>query len=134
MVAEATQLVFFVLTGALLMGVGAPLYKKCTERVGKITFDKFMRDPWGLISKIVFNRIFFVAVVCGTVGFILYIRGLSFGEATVAGPLLAGMYVSSLIVSVTYLKERLTRIEVIGIFTVIFGIVVMALAGGAFII
>jgi len=116
--------------GALLMGAGAPLYKKCTEKVGKISFDKFARNPWGMISSIVFNLPFFIALACGGGGWVLWVSGLSELEATIAGPTLAAMYLTNLAVARFYLGERLTRREGMGLVVIILGIVLLALAGG----
>ena len=117
-------------TGALLMGVGAPLYKKCTEKVGKISFEKFVQNPWGMISSIIFNLPFFVAVACGAGGWMLWVSGLSDLEAMVAGPTLAAMYLTNLAVARFYLGERLTSREGLGLLVIVVGIIILALAGG----
>jgi drug/metabolite transporter (DMT)-like permease len=116
--------------GALLMGAGAPLYKKCTERVGKISLEKFMQNPWRMISSIVFNLPFFIAVACGVGGWILWVSGLSNLEAMVAGPTLAAMYLTNLAIARLYLGEKLTRREGWGLAIIVLGIIVLALAGG----
>jgi drug/metabolite transporter (DMT)-like permease len=116
--------------GALLMGAGAPLYKKCTERVGKISLEKFMQNPWRMVSSIVFNLPFFIAVACGVGGWILWVSGLSNLEAMVAGPTLAAMYLTNLAIARLYLGEKLTRREGWGLAIIVLGIIVLALAGG----
>lgn len=112
------------------MGAGAPLYKKCTERVGKISLEKFMQNPWRMISSIVFNPPFFIAVACGVGGWILWVSGLSNLEAMVAGPTLAAMYLTNLAIARLYLGEKLTRREGWGLAIIVLGIIVLALAGG----
>lgn len=112
------------------MGAGAPLYKKCTERVGKISLEKFMQNPWRMISSIVFNLPFFIAVACGVGGWILWVSGLSNLEAMVAGPTLAAMYLTNLAIARLYLGEKLTRREGWGLAIIVLGIIVLALAGG----
>jgi drug/metabolite transporter (DMT)-like permease len=116
--------------GALLMGAGAPLYKKCTERVGKISLEKFMQNPWRMVSSIVFNLPFFIAVACGVGGWILWVSGLSNLETMVAGPTLAAMYLTNLAIARLYLGEKLTRREGWGLAIIVLGIIVLALAGG----
>jgi drug/metabolite transporter (DMT)-like permease len=121
---------FLAFLGALLMGAGAPLYKKCTERVGKISLEKFIQNPWRMISSIVFNLPFFIAVTCGVGGWILWVSGLSNLEAMVAGPTLAAMYLTNLAIARLYLGEKLTRREGWGLAIIVLGIIVLALAGG----
>ncbi|MEM2289333.1 MAG: EamA family transporter [Candidatus Hadarchaeales archaeon] len=117
--------------GSLLMGIGAPLYKKCTERVGKISVEKFLRDPKGMISRLVFNLTFLAAVLFGFGGWVLWLSGLSGLEAMIGGPILAAMYITSLLVARFYLGERLTPREGMGLGILLLGILVLGFAGGA---
>ncbi|MEM2282267.1 MAG: EamA family transporter [Candidatus Hadarchaeales archaeon] len=113
------------------MGIGAPLYKKCTERVGKISVEKFLRDPKGMISRLVFNLTFLAAVLFGFGGWVLWLSGLSGLEAMIGGPILAAMYITSLLVARFYLGERLTPREGMGLGILLLGILVLGFAGGA---
>lgn len=50
---------------------GAPFYKKATERVGRISLEKFLQDPKGSSIPLVFNWPFVIGALCGVGGWIL---------------------------------------------------------------
>lgn len=121
--------IILALAGALMMGLGSPFYKKCTEKIGRISFEKFSSNPLGLLFSLVFNKFFLIGVGLGCIGWVLWLSGLTEIEAMVAGPVLAAMYISNLILARLWLKESLSKREMGGIIGIILGILVLAIGG-----
>ena len=108
-----TQLwaIILVLTAGIVAGFGPIYLKKGTELIKK-----------GKLSTIYKNKFLILGVLIYGLSAILFIPALKGGELSVLYPLVGLSYVWVCIYSVIMLKEKMTKLKWLGIFTVILGV------------
>ena len=91
---------------------------------GLITFIylKFKKEDFSIIKE----KTKLLAALFETAGEIFYVTAMS-GNSTIAAPIIGSYCVLSMLLSRVVLKEKLSKLEYLGIFLVLIGIVILAI-------
>jgi drug/metabolite transporter (DMT)-like permease len=126
MIQEISNLLLAVILAVIasvVFGIATPLFKKCTQPIGKIGME-FKKDIKGNLKKIL-NKYFVIAAILQLLGWLIFITAISRYEVSVITPVLAMTYVFTAFYASIVLKERLTKKEVIGIIVIILGVIIL---------
>jgi uncharacterized membrane protein len=120
--------ILLVLVGSSLWGIGTVFFKKATMSVGAINYEKISSGRMGFLKKLV-NWHFLAGGALSIVGWLIYLPGLSMGEASVVGPLAAMAYIAEIATAKFYIDEKINKTELLGIILIIIGISIIGSQG-----
>jgi drug/metabolite transporter (DMT)-like permease len=127
--------IILVLIGSSLWGIGTVFFKRATMSADAIDdADKSKQHAKNSTHKryfprLLMNKNFIAGGALSIIGWVIYLPGLSMGEASVVGPLAAMAYISEVSAARLLIDERISRIELLGILTIIVGIIIIGLQG-----
>lgn len=123
--------ILLAIAAAIFWGFGNVFQKQgMTTSFPKISLSNLMRQIPTIVKTLATNWLWMIGLVLMLTGAGLYFVALGIGDITVVQPILCLVVVVSAVVGVVWLKEKVSRIEWIGIALVLLGVVAVSIAGG----
>ncbi len=117
---------FIMIIYGLISGGSAIILKIGIFRAGGIKIENFFRDIGSAAWSLITTPIWFLGGIAAIIGFIIYTVALNTYDVSVVKPLVNTNLLFTFIFSALIFKEKLTRVEWLGVCVLITGILLIA--------
>jgi len=122
--------VLLAIAASIFWGIGNVMQKQgMATSFPKISIRDVLRQFGLIVKTLLSNWLWLVGLVCMLMGMALFATALGKGDITLVQPIVCLTGVVAAIGGVVFLKEKVSRIEWIGIAAILLGVVLVGVAG-----
>lgn len=119
-------LIFFTIIYAILNGLSASIQKYGLAQVDLIDPVDFIKKPLKTLQTLLKSKYWILGNLSGLGSFIVMFVFIAYADLSIVTPLLNVNLVVVILVGIFILKEKITRFELVSVFFLIFGLIVLS--------
>jgi len=119
-------LVLYALSFAILNGTSASIQKYGLGKVPLLTPSDFIKRPVWTVRQLISSKFWVVGTIAGFLSLLIQFLFIAYADLTLVAPLLNLNMLVVILIGVFILKEKITRLELIGVIFLLTGFFVMA--------